>query len=53
MPSVIPRLKAHIRRLTMADCADAARQALAQSSAEAVRTLALRLAARKSEPESV
>ncbi len=53
VPSVIPRLKAHIRRLTMADCADAARQALAQSSAEAVRTLALRLAARKSEPESV
>jgi multiphosphoryl transfer protein len=53
VPSVIPRLKALIRRLTMADCAGIARQALEQSSAEAVRALAMRLAARESEPESV
>jgi multiphosphoryl transfer protein len=53
VPSVIPRLKALIRKLTLADCADIARQALAQSSAEAVRALAVRLAAQQSEPESV
>ena len=53
VPSVIPRLKALIRELTLADCAEAARQALEQSSAEAVRALGLRLAAREGEPESV
>ena len=53
VPSVIPRLKAFIRKLTLADCVEAARQALVQSSAEAARALALRLAARASEPESV
>jgi phosphocarrier protein FPr/phosphocarrier protein len=53
VPSVVPRLKALIRKLTMTDCIDIARQALEQSSAEAVRALALRLAARESEPESV
>ncbi|MGA7540702.1 MAG: phosphoenolpyruvate--protein phosphotransferase [Steroidobacteraceae bacterium] len=53
VPSVIPRLKALIRKLTLADCADIARQALEQSSAEAVRALAVRLAAQESEPESV
>ena len=53
VPAVVPRLKALIRKLTMADCADIARQALEQSSAEAVRALAVRLAARESEPESV
>jgi phosphoenolpyruvate-protein phosphotransferase len=52
VPSVIPRLKALIRKLTVADCIEVARQALEQSSAEAVRALALRLAARESEPES-
>jgi phosphocarrier protein FPr/phosphocarrier protein len=51
--SVIPRLKALIRKLTLTECADVARQALEQSSAEAVRALGLRLAARESEPESV
>ncbi|MFZ1870289.1 MAG: phosphoenolpyruvate--protein phosphotransferase [Steroidobacteraceae bacterium] len=49
VPSVIPRLKALIRKLTVADCADVARQALEQSSAEAVRALATRLAKRESE----
>lgn len=53
VPSVIPRLKTLIRKLTLAECAEVARQALEQSTAEAVRALALRLAARKSEPESV
>ncbi len=53
VPSVIPRLKALIRTLTLADCADAARQALQQSSAEAVRALAVRLTARQGESESV
>ncbi|MGH8317761.1 MAG: phosphoenolpyruvate--protein phosphotransferase [Steroidobacteraceae bacterium] len=53
VPSVIPRLKALIRKLTLADCTDLARQALEQSSAEAVRALALRLAAREGEPEPV
>ena len=48
VPSVIPRLKALIRNLTMADCTSIARQALEQSSAEAVRALAMRLA----EPET-
>ncbi|HUN72625.1 MAG TPA: phosphoenolpyruvate--protein phosphotransferase [Steroidobacteraceae bacterium] len=49
VPSVIPRLKALVRGLTAADCANIARQALEQSSAEAVRALALRLVARESE----
>jgi phosphoenolpyruvate-protein phosphotransferase len=53
VPSVIPRLKALIRKLTLADCAAVARQALEQSSAEATRALALRLAAHASEPESI
>jgi multiphosphoryl transfer protein len=53
VPSIIPRLKALIRKLTLAECTEIARQALEQSSAEAVRALALRLAARESEPESV
>jgi len=53
VPSIVPRLKALIRKLTLADCTEIARQALEQSSAEAVRALGLRLAARKSEPESV
>jgi phosphocarrier protein FPr/phosphocarrier protein len=53
VPSVIPRLKALIRKLTLTECAEVARQALEQSSAEAVRALGLRLAARESEPESV
>ncbi|MHB8816917.1 MAG: phosphoenolpyruvate--protein phosphotransferase, partial [Steroidobacteraceae bacterium] len=53
VPSVVPRLKAIIRKLALAECTDIARQALEQSSAEAVRALALRLAARESEPESV
>ena len=51
--SVIPRLKALIRKLTLADCAAVASQALEQSSAEAVRALGLRLAARENESESV
>jgi phosphocarrier protein FPr/phosphocarrier protein len=50
VPSVIPRLKALIRKLTLADCTGIARQALARSTAEAVRALALGLAARESEP---
>ena len=53
VPSVIPQLKALIRKLTLANCAEVARQALEQSTAEAVRVLGLRLAARESEPESV
>lgn len=53
VPSVIPRLKALIRRLTLAECAGVARQALEQSSAEAVRALGLRLAASESETERV
>ena len=53
VPSVVPRLKALIRKLTLADCTEVAAQALQQSSAEAVRALAVRLAARESEPESV
>jgi phosphoenolpyruvate-protein phosphotransferase len=48
VPSVIPRLKALIRKLTMTDCTSVARQALEQSSAEAVRALAMRLAERES-----
>lgn len=53
VPSVVPRLKALIRKLTLADCTEVAGQALQQSSAEAVRALAVRLAAHESEPESV
>jgi phosphocarrier protein FPr/phosphocarrier protein len=49
VPSVVPRLKALIRTLTQADCIAVARQALEQSSAEAVRALAMRLVARESE----
>jgi phosphocarrier protein FPr/phosphocarrier protein len=49
VPSVIPELKALIRRLTVAQCSAIAREALEQSSAEAVRALALRLAARQDE----
>jgi phosphoenolpyruvate-protein kinase (PTS system EI component) len=49
VPSVIPRLKALIRTLTLADCAGIARQSLEQHSAEAVRALAVRLTARESE----
>lgn len=52
VPSAIPGLKALVRKLTLAECAEAARQALEQSSAEQVRALALRLAAAQSEPES-
>lgn len=53
VPSVVPRLKALIRRLSLADCGAVAREALEQDCAEAVRSLALRLAARASESESV
>jgi multiphosphoryl transfer protein len=53
VPAVIPRLKAVIRRLSLADCAAAAREALEQSSAAAVRALALGRTARESEPEPV
>ena len=53
VPAVIPRLKALVRTLSLADCAAIAREALEQSSAEAVRALALRLTARASEPESM
>jgi phosphoenolpyruvate-protein phosphotransferase len=53
VPSVIPRLKALISRLTLAECAAVAREALEQSSAEAVRAIAVSLAARVSEPEAV
>ncbi|HEX5459028.1 MAG TPA: phosphoenolpyruvate--protein phosphotransferase [Steroidobacteraceae bacterium] len=53
VPSVVPELKALIRKLTLKECAHVARQALEQSSAEAVRALGVRLAARDSEPQSV
>jgi phosphoenolpyruvate-protein phosphotransferase len=53
VPSVIPRLKALIRRLTLAECLALARQALAESSAEAVRAMGLRLSACQSETERV
>jgi multiphosphoryl transfer protein len=53
VPSVIPQLKALIRKLTLAECTEVARQGLEQSSAELVRALGVRLAARESEPESV
>lgn len=53
VPSVIPRLKAIIRKLTLAGCDEIARRALEQTSAEAVRALAVRVAAQQSEPESV
>jgi phosphocarrier protein FPr/phosphocarrier protein len=53
VPSIIPRLKALVRKLTLADCTDVAQRALEQTSAEAVRRLAVRLAAREGEPESV
>ena len=38
--AMTPELKALVRTLTMTDCADLARQALAQTSAAAVRALA-------------
>ena len=53
VPSVIPRLKAIIRKLTLADCTEIARQALEQSSAGAVRALVARVAAQENEPEAV
>jgi multiphosphoryl transfer protein len=53
VPAVVPRLKALIRKLTLSECTGIARQALEQSSAEAVRALAVGLAAQESEPESV
>ena len=43
VPSVIPRLKALIRKLTLAGCTDLARQALEQSSAAEVRALGARV----------
>jgi len=49
VPSVIPRLKALIRRLTLAECGGIAREALEQASAEAVRASALRRVGRESE----
>ncbi|MGH8294361.1 MAG: phosphoenolpyruvate--protein phosphotransferase [Steroidobacteraceae bacterium] len=49
VPAAVPRLKALIGGLTLAECAAAAREALEQSSAEAVRALALRLAGHQSE----
>lgn len=50
VPSVVPRLKALIRTLTMKDCVHIARQALQQDSAEAVRKLALGFVDRQSAP---
>ena len=52
VPSVIPRLKALIRGLSLPECVALAGEALEQSSAEAVRALAVPLAARRGEPES-
>ena len=42
VPGVIPELKALVRSLTRAACADLAKEALGQSSPGAVRTLAMR-----------
>ncbi len=53
VPSVIPRLKALIRRLTLAECIGVARQALEQSSAQAVRAIGLQWAQREIETEGV
>jgi multiphosphoryl transfer protein len=53
VPAIVPRLKAIIRKLTLPECQSLARQALEQSSAEAVRALGIRLAAQESESESV
>ena len=53
VPSVLPELKALVRKLTLKECAHVARQALEQSSAEAVRALGVHLAARDSEPQSL
>ncbi len=39
VPSIVPRLKAHIRELTMERCVRLARRALSVDSAEAVRAL--------------
>ncbi|MDE2262713.1 MAG: phosphoenolpyruvate--protein phosphotransferase [Gammaproteobacteria bacterium] len=52
VPSVIPRLKALVRGLTVQDCARAARQALRQESAQAVRKLAAEWAGRQGVPAS-
>jgi multiphosphoryl transfer protein len=49
VPSVIPSLKAVIRKFTMPDCVSVARQALGQSSAETVRALAVQLVEGESE----
>ncbi len=46
VPAIVPRLKALIRGLTLAECAGMASEALEQTSAEAVRALALRRAGR-------
>jgi phosphocarrier protein FPr/phosphocarrier protein len=53
VPSVLPQLKALLRKLTLKECSHAAREALEQGSAEAVRVIGVRLAARDSEPQSV
>src|SRR6185437_2435182 len=53
VPSVLPELKALVRKLTLAECGGIAREALEQSSAEAVRALGVHLAARDSEPQSL
>jgi phosphocarrier protein FPr/phosphocarrier protein len=53
VPSVVPQLKAFIRRLTMEECVSIARKALQQDSAEAVRMLAVALAERQSVPISL
>jgi phosphoenolpyruvate-protein kinase (PTS system EI component) len=53
VPSVLPQLKALLRKLTLEECDRIARQALEQRSAEAVRALGVRVAARDSEPQSV
>jgi phosphoenolpyruvate-protein phosphotransferase len=52
VPSVIPQLKALIRKLTLQECVGIARQALELSSAEAVRALAVRMADREGTPAS-
>lgn len=53
VPRVIPRLKALIRTLTLAECVGLAREALEQTCAEAVREIGLRSAQRESETEQV
>jgi phosphoenolpyruvate-protein kinase (PTS system EI component) len=46
VPAVIPRLKARIRSVAMAECREIARQALEADSAAAVRELLVRELAR-------